>query len=66
MIKTMKSEGFYVLCYSQKDYEEKNGETEKIGPFKKVENAFDRRQTELITKHWYYVEVVEKVTVTDF
>jgi hypothetical protein len=60
----MRSRSFYVLCYSEKDYKEKNGETKKIGPFKDVQNAWDRRQQELLVNHWYFSEVVEKVTVT--
>ena len=56
MIKTMKSRGFYVLCYSKRDYEEKKGETKKIGPYKSVENAFDRKQHEEKVRRWHFVE----------
>lgn len=62
----MRSRGFYVLCYSEKDYKEKNGETKKIGPFKYVRKAWYRKQMELLKNHWYYAEVAEKVTVTDY
>lgn len=63
---TMRSRGFYVLCYSEKDYKEKNGETKKIGPFKHLINAWKRRKMELLKNHWYFAEVVERVTVTDY
>jgi hypothetical protein len=63
MIKTMTSRGFYVLCYNEQDYQQKKGETKKIGPFKEVTDAWYRRRRERITGHWYYVEVVEKVIV---
>lgn len=64
MISTMRSRGYYVLCYSKEDYEQKKGETKKIGPFKSVGNAFARKQAE--EKKWHFVEVVEGVIMTDY
>ena len=67
MIKIMRSRGFYVLCYSEKDYKEKKRRNKKkIGPFKDVQNAWDRRRQELLVNHWYFAEVVERVTVTEY
>lgn len=64
--KTMRSRGFYVLCYSREDYEGKKGETKKIGPFGSIESALDVRQMEIIENNWYHVEVGEKVIDTDY
>lgn len=65
MFKTMRFCGFYVLCYNEKDYMEKQGETKKYGPYRSVENAFDKKEDEEKKRTWYFVEVVEKVIITE-
>jgi hypothetical protein len=59
----MRSLGYYVLCYSQKDYDEKKGETKKIGPFKSIENAWARKIAVEETGKWRHVEIVEKCVI---
>ena len=61
----MRSRGFYVLCYNEKDYMEKQGETKKYGPYRSVENAFNKKEDEEKSGTWYFVEVREKVIITE-